>query len=84
MRFFTIALFFCILSNVFAWYHGDRVALADDEYDPEAIENRQQIAKEYMAREKFRRRIREEIAKEEIEHKYRREKIRRAMEAFNE
>ncbi|EFO93758.1 hypothetical protein CRE_12535 [Caenorhabditis remanei] len=84
MRFFIIALFFCFISNVFAWHYGDQIALDDDEYSPEAVANRQQIAKEYLIREKFRTRIREAIAKEELEHKYQREKIRKAMEEFND
>uniref|UniRef100_A0A1I7UCM2 Uncharacterized protein n=1 Tax=Caenorhabditis tropicalis TaxID=1561998 RepID=A0A1I7UCM2_9PELO len=84
MRFLIIALFFCFVSNVFAWNYGDRVALADDEYSPEAVANRQQIAKEYLIREKFRTRVREEIAKEELRHMYQREKIRRAMDEFND
>ncbi|EGT46598.1 hypothetical protein CAEBREN_30491 [Caenorhabditis brenneri] len=84
MRFFIIAVFFCILANVFAWNYGDRISLEDDESDPEAVANRRQLAKKYFIREKFRTRIREEIAKEELEHKYNREKIRRAMEEFND
>uniref|UniRef100_A0A1I7UCM1 Uncharacterized protein n=1 Tax=Caenorhabditis tropicalis TaxID=1561998 RepID=A0A1I7UCM1_9PELO len=84
MRFLVFALFFFFVANAFAWNYGDRVALMDDESDPEAVANRRQIAMEYLAREKFRTRIREEIAKEELEHKYQREKIRKAMEEFNE
>ncbi|EGT46564.1 hypothetical protein CAEBREN_25066 [Caenorhabditis brenneri] len=84
MRFFIIALFFCILANVFAWNSGDRIALDDDEYNPEAVANRRQIAMEYLIREKFRTRVREEIAKEELRHMYQRHKIRRAMEDFND
>ncbi|CCD69867.1 Nematode Specific Peptide family, group F [Caenorhabditis elegans] len=83
MRFLFITLaVFCILPTIFASHRGERIEFANDEYDPEAIYNRHQLAREYIETEQARANIREDVAKEEVRHIMRLREIKKNVAMY--